>query len=272
MKPFVYFFSLVFLIACGQSKQDQHKDFESLGDDSTFREKHDEPRQEEEVNLKGEMMNLSLEDGTAASAYVVGEMENDQYLLVFQEWWGLNNYIKEEADRLSEQLGDVSIIAPDLYEGRVASTREEAKEYMQSAKEERLNEIIDVVLKKTTAGSEIATIGWCFGGGWSLKAALTAGNRAVACVMYYGMPVQDVSQLKKLSTDVLFIYGEKDEWINKEVAEKFEKNMHEAGKEVIIKSFDADHAFANPTQERYKQQAAEEANQLVLEYLQRKLN
>ena len=65
--------------------------------------------------------------------------------------------------------------------------------------------------------------------------------------MYYGMPVEDVSVLKTLNSDVLNIWHTKDQWINKAMMDKFTANMKAAGKNLTIKSYDADHAFANPS-------------------------
>ena len=142
---------------------------------------------------------------------------------------------------------------------------------MQGADEKRIEAIINSVLKTLPEGAKVATIGWCFGGGWSLKAALMADKKTEGCVMYYGMPVKDVEKLKNLNSDVLFIYGTKDEWINEQVATEFKNNMKEANKKVTILPFDADHAFANPTSESYVDSAAQEANKKAFEYLSARL-
>jgi carboxymethylenebutenolidase len=84
-------------------------------------------------------------------------------------------------------------------------------------------------------------VGYCFGGGQSLLASLTAGKQAVACVMYYGMPVSDVNVLKTLNCDVLNIWGTKDQWINKNVSDTFEQNMKLAGKKLTSKAYEAAH-------------------------------
>jgi carboxymethylenebutenolidase len=80
-----------------------------------------------------------------------------------------------------------------------------------------------------------------------MQASLTAGMQATACVIYYGMPEENLDRLKSLNGDVLDIWGTKDGWINAEVAKKFEANMKAAGKSLSIKSYDADHGFANPS-------------------------
>ena len=110
-------------------------------------------------------------------------------------------------------------------------------------------------------------MGWCFGGGWSLKASLQFGEQAAGCVMYYGMPVTDKSQLESLLADVLAIYAEKDVWITPQVAADFEKVMKELNKPLQSLSYDADHAFANPSSPRYVEEAAQAANKRALQFL-----
>ena len=122
-------------------------------------------------------------------------------------------------------------------------------------------------LQEAGINTPVATIGWCFGGGWSLKAAIFAGDQAEACVMYYGMPVRDTSALKGLSAPVLGLFAKQDEWITPEIVKEFEKNMNEAGKKVETHIFDAKHAFANPSSPRYNEEAAQKANALAREFL-----
>ena len=110
-------------------------------------------------------------------------------------------------------------------------------------------------------------MGWCFGGGWSLCAALQLQARTKACVIYYGMPEQDVEKLKTLQSDVLFIHPDQDKWISKEVVSDFEANMKKAGKSTKVYHYDADHAFANPSSPRYNEKAAQEARGVVKAYL-----
>ena len=126
-------------------------------------------------------------------------------------------------------------------------------------------------INQLPADAKVATIGWCFGGGWSLKTALAAGDKTVATVMYYGMPVEDVEKLKELNSDVLFVWPIQDQWINEEVVTKFTANMKAAEKQLDVLTFDADHAFANPSSEKFIETAAQEANAAALAYLKERL-
>ncbi|MBE0557169.1 MAG: dienelactone hydrolase family protein, partial [Proteobacteria bacterium] len=107
--------------------------------------------------------------------------------------------------------------------------------------------------------ARIGTIGWCFGGGWSLQAALMAREQAKACVVYYGMPESNPDKLVDLSAPVLGIFADKDAWITPEVVKNFSEAMKKAGKELTLKTYDADHAFANPSNPQYDKTSTEDA-------------
>lgn len=255
----------------GGSEDSSSEEFVNISKEDGFSEKHAEP-EDLAAAYNGKMITISVEGQENASAYqLVNENETVNYLFVIHEWWGLNEHIKMEADRLFENLENVNVIALDLYDGKVAKTREKAQEYMGSADEARILSIIDAAIAALPANAKIATIGWCFGGGWSLRAALRAGNQSVACVMYYGMPIKDVDKLKKLNSAVLFIYGTQDQWINKDIATAFQENMQDANKNLEVLSFDADHAFANPSGDHYEEDAAQAANEKAIDFLKERL-
>ena len=104
-----------------------------------------------------------------------------------------------------------------------------------------------------------------------MQATLTAGKQAAACIIYYGMPESDVARLKTLNADVLNIWPTQDKWINKEVTEKFEANMKAAGKNLTTKSYDADHAFANPSNPKFNEAFTADAYAASLEFLKARL-
>ena len=257
-------------IACGGNdpkENSQEESFEDLGDQAEFKEQHDEPKDVQDADFNGEMIDIAVEGGESASAYALMKEGSDKYLLVFHEWWGLNDNVKMDADGWSEKLGEVNVIALDLYDGKIATERDSAAKYMQTADRERIMNILAGAMAMIPENASIGTVGWCFGGGWSLQASIEAGERANACVMYYGMPEKDVERLKTLNTDVLFIFAEQDQWINQEVADEFAVNMKQTENELTIAAYDADHAFANPSQESYVEAAALEANAVALEFL-----
>lgn len=221
----------------------------------------------------GEMVSFPSADGKDASGYLIRAKEaSNQWLFVYQEWWGLNDNIKEEADKFYNDLqGKVNVIALDMYDGKVTANPQEAGGFMRGVEESRLENI--VLAARTFAGNDaqIANVGWCFGGAWSLKSALLLGDQNIGSIIYYGMPVRDVEQLKNLNSDVLGLFAT-EEYISKAVIEEFADAMDKAGKDLDYKIFDAVHGFANPSNAKHDKEATKEAYGMALSYLQGKFN
>lgn len=236
----------------------------------SFNAEHQIPRKHVHETLAGgKMVQFDCSDGLKANAFLLkAKKKSANWIFVFQEWWGLNDNIKRQSEELFKALGGtVNVIALDMYDGNVATDRETAGKYMQEFKPERGESIVKGAMAFAGTDARIGTIGWCFGGGLSLQAALIAGPQAVGCVMYYGMPEEDVEKLKKLNSDVLNIWPTQDQWINKEVMDKFEKNMNAAGKQLTVKAYNAGHGFANPSNPAsYNKEATDDANKRTLEY------
>lgn len=244
-------------------------EFAMLGKDESFKKAHAEPLKKVFKADAGKDITFDCKDGVAANAFeIVQNKASKKYLLVFHEWWGLNAYIKEEAEKLAKALPDWNIIAVDLYDGKVASTRESAAALMQGLDPKRAETIIEGVKNRIGSDQKIATLGWCMGGGWSLQAALLGGEQTVACVMYYGFPEKDLSKLKNLQSDVVFINATQDEWITKEVVDDFKNNMKQAGKNLVLKDYDAPHAFANPSNPQYNKDFTEDAMKTAIQFIQ----
>jgi carboxymethylenebutenolidase len=220
---------------------------------------------------KGEMVSFPTADGQQAKGYLLKAAgPSDRWLFVYQEWWGLNDNIKQQAEIFYDDLeGKVNVIALDMYDGKVTSTPQEAGQFMQSVKEERLENI--VLGAKTLAGpkAQIANVGWCFGGGWSLKSALLNGKQTIGSVIYYGMPVRDVERLKTLNSDVLGLFAT-EEYISEAIVKEFAANMETAGKKLTYKIFPAAHGFANPSNPKFDPVASKEAYGMALGYLKEK--
>lgn len=217
----------------------------------------------------GKTLSLSLEGGGSAIAYVARPKQAATGgVLVLHEWWGLNDFVKAQADALAAQ--GYLALAVDLYQGKVATTPDEAGKLMQgldAAHAAAVEKAGVAWLKQNPHGKKIATLGWCAGGGQSLLASLGSPASVSATVMYYGAPVTDVAQLKTLRGPVLGIWAKKDGWITPDKVEAFDKALTEAGVKHSFHSFDADHAFANPTGGRYNPPAAAEADALTRKFL-----
>ena len=246
--------------------------FVLLAKNESFRSSHTDPLSFEYDSPKGKMISIMAVDGKNATAFEIkADKPTTNYLFVIHEWWGLNDYIKQEAEILQSELGNVNVLALDLYDGKIATHADEAGKLMGAAKEKRIRSIINAAISYVGKNARIETIGWCFGGGWSLQASIIAGKQGSGCVMYYGMPETDVKKLKMLQAPVLGIFAVKDEWITPEKVNLFLSTMKQNGKDITVQSFFADHAFANPSNPKYNKPVADEAHKLAVKFLKEHL-
>jgi carboxymethylenebutenolidase len=246
--------------------------FAQLASDRNFISSHPLPLPFLFKSDNGKSITYKAADGTDCFGWEIkSKTPTNNYIFVFQEWWGLNDYVKKESEALWNDVGNVNVIAVDLYDGKIATTREDAGKYMQSARTERISTIVNAAIRYVGPNARIFTIGWCFGGGWSLQASLMAGKQAAGCVMYYGMPEKDLEKLKTLHADVLGIFANKDQWINPKVVDEFAENMKMAEKKLIVKRYEADHAFANPSNPIFNKEAKEDAYKNTLSFFKARI-
>jgi len=156
-------------------------------------------------------------------------------------------------------------LAVDLYDGKVGDTADQAMALLQQAMREpvrltdNLEQARDFLAARPDVG-RIGVIGWCFGGGWSLQTALALGKGIDAAVVYYGHPETDPEKLTKLEAPLLGLYGALDKSNPVPTVRAMESELRKLGKQVTIVIYpDANHAFANPTGNRYNEHAAADA-------------
>ena len=218
------------------------------------------------AEVAAEEVGYATLDGTKVTGYLArpaGAEGPLPGLIVIQEWWGLNDNVRAMARRFAGE-GYVAL-AVDLYEGKVAETSEAAYATMTAAMErpDRLTENLrqaHAYLKQQAGATKIGVVGWCFGGGWSLRTALELGDGIDAAVMYYGRTIDDPAELGRLSAPLLGLFGGQDQGIPVEGVRAMEKALGELGKSATIVVYEnADHAFANPSGQRYDEAAASDA-------------
>lgn len=254
---------------CGPTATEE---FAAFGKNMAFVSLHESPEPFVFQATRGGIKSIAVAGGQDALIFEVPSPNlSSNYLFVFHEWWGMNDYIKQEAERLQRDLGNVNIIAIDLYDGKIALTPDSARSYVGQVNDTRARSIITAVSEYVGKKAKIATLGWCFGGGWSMQAALMLGKQAAGCVIYYGMPEKDVQKLKGLNCDVLGIFAEQDGFITPQVVTEFEKNMKAAKKNVEVKNFDAVHAFANPSNPKHDKEKSAQANVATVAFLKKAL-
>jgi carboxymethylenebutenolidase len=170
-------------------------------------------------------------------------------LVVIHEWWGLNDWVKEQASKLADE-GYVAL-AIDLYRGKVATNPEMAHEIMRGVPEDRakrdLHAAVEFLKSQPNVKKDrIGAIGWCMGGGYALDVALQEPDLAVT-VINYGHLATDPEALKKINAPILGLFGAQDRGITPDDVHKFEQALKQLGKKVDIKIYDdAGHAFENP--------------------------
>jgi carboxymethylenebutenolidase len=219
-------------------------------------------------NLLGKMMSFDAADGKQANAYfIAAKKKSNKYLIVIQEWWGLNENIKMEADKYYTDLGDVNVIAVDMYDGKVAATPDSAMKLMRGADMGRMTAIMQGAIKYAGSKSSIYSVGWCFGGMWSLQTAILAGPQAKGSVMYYGRPESNMEKLKSIQCDIIGFFGNLDQSPSPTMVNDFEKNMKEAGKNLSVNRYQAGHGFANPSNPSYNAAAKEDAYAKAIAFL-----
>lgn len=188
---------------------------------------------------------------TVAAALALPAATPAPAVLLIHEWWGLNDQIKAVAAEYANQ-GYVAL-AIDLYGSKAADTPAGARALMEAVDNAQATDTAVSWVKwlkaQSASSGPVGTVGWCFGGGWSLAASIATPVEAT--VVYYGRVDRPASQLRSLKGPVLGHFATRDKWINKAMVDAFEVAMKEAGRSLEVYWYDADHAFANPSGARY---------------------
>jgi carboxymethylenebutenolidase len=192
-------------------------------------------------------------------------------VIVIHESAGLNDNIKARTRKLASE-GYVAL-AVDLYGGKTADSSDKARPLMaavlddQDAARANLKQAYDYLAKYALA-PRIGSLGWSFGGGWSLQTALMIPDQLNAMVMYYGPITGRDSEVAALGMPVLGFFAGLDETIPVRDVQRFRSTLLKAGRpaEIIIYP-KAQAGFANPDGATYDEQAATESWQKTLAFL-----
>ena len=173
-------------------------------------------------------------------------------ILLIPEWWGLNDQIRAVAAALAQE-GYIALAA-DIHDGAVATTRAEAMALVgafdAAAGLDKLTAMARWLKAHEHGTGKLGTIGWCFGGGWSLNTSLAAAVDAT--VIYYGNVTKRAAELAPLAGPVLGHFATRDRHIDAAMVAGFEAAMAAAGKTgLTVHWYEAGHAFANPPGARY---------------------
>ena len=196
-------------------------------------------------------------------------------LIVIHEWWGLNDNIRAMADRLAGE--GYMVLAVDLYGGKTADTPGAARELMLEVVEDpetaKANIRAAYEFLELAGAPRIGSLGWCFGGGWSLIAAQMFPDDLDASVIYYGQVTGDEEKLRPINAPILGLFAADDTGIKLESVEAFRDALVRLRKEHEVFIYpDVGHAFANPTGNNYSADAATDAWAKTLDFLERHLS
>jgi carboxymethylenebutenolidase len=191
-------------------------------------------------------------------------------IIVIHEWWGLNDWVKEQAQKYAGQ-GYVAL-AVDLYRGKVGTTADEAHILMRGLPDDRGLRDLEAAFaylasRPDVDASKIGAIGWCMGGGWSIKLAEDQPKLAAFVVNYGSLPT-DSAIVAKIKAPMLGNFGADDGGIPPASVHAFESAMEAAGKNVNIKIYDgAGHAYQNPNNKGgYRPEATADSEKRITDF------
>jgi carboxymethylenebutenolidase len=238
------------------------------------------------VRLHNNSVNY-YENDTSNGYLVYPELANNTQqerlpaVIMIHEWWGLNEHIKRQADILAKE-GYV-VLAVDLYQGEVATTPDRSRELSSSVRNnpasaiDNLQSAVNYVKSlEIVDGNRIASLGWCFGGDWSLQLAVNSSseNPLAATIVYYGSPITDTASLSNSSINwpILGIFGDQDQAIPVESVKQFASALNASGITNEIYLYEGvGHAFANPSGDNYAPKETADAWQKTIGFLKRYL-
>jgi carboxymethylenebutenolidase len=194
---------------------------------------------EEFVNTK-----IPSSDSGYILAYVAEPPKNssDGLLILIHEFFGLNESICRKADALSNVL-QCRVVAPDTFRGTSTNFIPKAIWLALSTPQERVNRDLNSVVEYYRDHDKLAVMGFCYGGGKAIRYAIQEQPNA-ATVVFYGNPVTDVKDLKKLNGPVCGVYGRDDVQFPIKLLENFQDALEEANVKNEVKIYDGvGHAF-----------------------------
>ncbi len=192
-------------------------------------------------------------------------------LVLFHAFKGLTDEFKELAVKYADQ--GYMTVAADLMDGKTSDGFVLAMLRMMFLSQEKTQETavswVNYLRTSPECNGKVGTIGWCFGGRWSLNTSIA--TPVDATVVYYGTVDRPVEDLAKLKGPVQGHFGTQDRIVKKASVENFAANMHKASKPLDLHFYEANHAFANPGGKWFNGACATEADARTLQFLKSNL-
>jgi carboxymethylenebutenolidase len=195
-------------------------------------------------------------------------------IIVLQEFWGLNEHIKDVTRRLAAE--GFAALAPDMYDGKVTTDPAEARQWLmamdQAAALQKMNGAVDYLKSIPNVNkATIGVIGFCMGGFLALNLACHNRDIRVATPFYGRIPPDPV--LENLTAPVLYFFGEQDHHLPAADVDRLEQFIRRTGRSGgVVRYPQADHAFFNDTRkEVYREEDAKDAWAKALAFLRKYL-
>lgn len=190
-------------------------------------------------------------------------------LVLLQEWWGVNDHIRDLAERLAKD--GFLVLAPDLYHGKTTKDPGEASKLMTELDTlkavEEIASAAAALKKNPRSNGKVGVTGFCMGGALTLASACHVPGISAA-VAFYGIPPADKVDYGKVTAPVMLHVGKKDGWVTPDKAEALKKELPS----LELHLYDADHAFVNDTRpEVYDDESAKEAWQTTVAFFRKHL-
>ena len=221
--------------------------------------------------MRTDSLSFDTANGPTTAYVAIPDSETNRAVLVIQEWWGVNENIRDIANRWCAE-GYIAI-APDLYRGHVATNANDAGKMMHDLEIDDGVDTIKNAIEKARDAYDLTHFGingFCMGGTFALRAACELEGLSAAAPFYGDIPEEDV--LKKLTVPTIFVSGLKDKWINLEKVAQLEDIVARYELPLTSVKYDADHAFFNNDRpEVYDPTASRDSWALVVGFFNDKL-
>jgi carboxymethylenebutenolidase len=208
-------------------------------------------------------------NGKSVNAYLAAPENGGPGVLVLHAWWGLKPFFKQVCDRLAEQ--GFTALAPDLRNGQIAKTIDEAKELMEKSDGQLVGDTVMAAkdyLRKIVKG-KIGAVGFSMGGAWALVAAATKPEEFGGIVLFYGNEGVDYG---KITARVMGHYSDNDDWEPNEFVEKTFAAFKELGVDATLHIYPGvGHWFVEEDRPEYDPAAAKLAWERTFDFLKKNL-
>ena len=201
------------------------------------------------------MVDIRCPNGAAADGYLATAANPVGALVALQEWWGLNDQMREVANRFADS--GYTTLVPDLYQGRVTQDPDEAGHLMEGldwvgATEQ---EVAGAVALLKASHAKVAVMGFCMGGALTVIAGVNLAD-IDACVCYYGIPPREQADPARLAVPFQGHFANDDDWCTPSAVDELERQMTGLSLPWEVHRYDAKHGFFNHHEAKVYDEAA----------------